>query len=129
MFSASVNYLALGVESQLAMRSTHSASADDMPELSERLLMLFARTGDLELLEAVLTTMRTWVRTRDSLGTALCDHGQDHPCVFGGFRGEAGVSDPSKVERAVLLTNSRNPPIAPITPAASAGRKMVEFFP
>ena len=66
------------------MRSAHSAAPDDMPELSERLSMLFACAGDLELLEAVLTALRTWVRARDSLGTALCDRGQDHPCVFGG---------------------------------------------
>jgi len=81
---ASVDDLTLGVEPQLTMGCAHSTGPDDMPELSERLLMLFACTGDLELLEAVLTALRTWMRARDSLGTALCDRGQDHPCVFGG---------------------------------------------
>jgi len=81
---ASVDDLTLGVEPQLTMGSAYSTGPDDMPELSERLLMLFACTGDLELLEAVLTALRTWMRARDSLGTALCDRGQDHPCVFGG---------------------------------------------
>jgi hypothetical protein len=64
------------------MRSAHSASPDDMPELSECLLMGHARPGDFELFEAVLAAMWAWVRAGNSLGTALSDRGQSSPLSF-----------------------------------------------
>ena len=101
-----------------------------MPEFPKCLLVRFARPDDFEFLEAVLATVWTRVPARESLGTALCDRSQSYPWVFRGLSlASAGVSDSSKVERALLLTSSRNPPMAPMTPAASAGRKIVEFFP
>lgn len=61
------------------MRSAHSTSPDDMPELSKRLLMRLTRASDFELFEAVLTAVRTRVPARESLGTALRDRGQSYP--------------------------------------------------
>lgn len=138
MGSAAVNDVTLGVDSKLGLHTADTADLRRMPCFAECLAMTFGSGLYLQFLEAVLTTVITRMPSCNSFGPLEGDWLFQRPYreSFGGvsasgrgFR-RVGVSTcVCSVGLAARETNSLSPPIAPMTPAASAGRKIVEFFP
>jgi hypothetical protein len=124
------------VQRELAFQATHATDPSDRPRGTELGSMGRRRRSYDQLFEAVLEAAFTGERTSNALGASLIDRfGQpdSSPRGFLASTGPApsarGVSDAPLPEPADALRTSRKPPNAPITPAASTGRKIVDPFP
>ena len=125
--SGRVDDLAFGVDSDLVLHAADAACLGDVPDLPQSFPVRLRCRFDLHLLEAVLAAMLARMRAGNSFSPLLSYLFQVS------FRGSSGAGDLASCAAfpgtPARLTSSLRPPIAPITPAASAGRKIVVFFP
>ena len=125
--SARVHNIALGIDSQLVLHAANAARFGDVPDLAEGFLVRCRRYFHLELFEAVFAAILTGVGAGNSFGPLL---GYFLQVSFRGSSVAWGlVSDALCPGTPARFTSSLRPPMAPMTPAASAGRKIVVFLP
>ena len=136
-YLGAVDDIAFGIDADFVVHAADAADFGDMPNFAERFVGAGGCRLHLQLLETVFTAVLARMRTCDALGARKRDrllrHTQES---FGGLSASslglrrAGASTSVwSVGPPARATSSRNPPIAPITPAASAGRKIVVPFP
>src|SRR6185437_2784001 len=148
--SADVDDLAFRVDAHLLDHPAHAARLHRVPDLVEVLLLCGGRGLHGELFVAVLATILAGMRSGDALGAfpgdfragqAQCSSGLGGMggvpvmaaiCLAAGDRDEVPPSaddGPPALGVPARISNSFNPPKAPMTPAASAGRKIVDPLP
>src|SRR6185312_3209423 len=142
--SADVDDLAFRVDAHLLNHPAHAARLHRVPHLVEVFLLRGSRGLHGELLVAVFATILARVRPRNALGALLGDLRAGQAQRSSGLGGTGGMpvmaasclaagdcelTEACVAASLVRVSSSFKPPNAPITPAASAGRKMVVPLP
>jgi len=125
---ADIDDLAFVVYPHFMLHSAHTAGLERMPRLAELGSVGVGRRFDDEPLVGVLPASLARVRASDAGSAILRDHGLS----AGGGTAEvrvAGVPSMPGTVAAPILSNSRKLPIAPMSPAASDGKKTVDPLP